>query len=200
MGRKNLANLHKIAIAQSGVFTAKQAVDAGFDARNHHYQVKAGYWEKEHRGIYRLAQWPFEPPAQYVLWSLWSCNRKGEHQGVYSHETALSIYDLTDLNPVKLHMTVPLGFRKAVRSTPKVLVLHREKLVSKDWRDFGSYKVTTPTRTLYDIISSNRISEEFVAQAVNEGLSRGLYPKEELARYGIIKKVNSYRKQQHAWW
>ena len=80
-------------------FLGATPVDAGFDARNHPYHVKSGYWEKAHRGIYRLVQFPVEPSMQYATWSLWSCNRKGEPQGVYSHETALSIYELSDLDP-----------------------------------------------------------------------------------------------------
>ena len=72
-----------IALSQNGIFTAKQAKEAGFDARNHHYHVKSGHWEKEHRGIYRLAHLPFEPFTQYALWPMWSCNRKGEVQGDY---------------------------------------------------------------------------------------------------------------------
>ena len=103
--RKQYSVLYEIASEQSGVFTAKQAVEDGFDARNHPYHVKAGYWEKAHRGIYRLVQFPIEPSMQYAVWSLWSCNREDKPQGVYSHETALSIYDLSDLDPPKPHMT-----------------------------------------------------------------------------------------------
>ena len=185
-------SLYEIALSQSGVFTAKQAKEAGFDARNHHYHVKSGHWEKEHRGIYRLAHLPFEPSTQYALWSMWSCNRRGEVQGVYSHETALSMYELTDLDPAKLHMTVPSSFRRGADNIPKIIVLHREKLRPSEWRHDDGYRVTTPVRTLYDIFSSSRISEEFVYQAVREGLARGMYPDHELARYGIIRKVKHY--------
>jgi predicted transcriptional regulator of viral defense system len=42
---------------------------------------------------------------------------------VYSHHTALSLYDLSDLNPSKLHMTVPMDFRRN-SEIPGILVLH----------------------------------------------------------------------------
>jgi predicted transcriptional regulator of viral defense system len=48
-----------------------------------------------------------------MLWWLWSKNREGVSQGVYRHETALSLHDLTDLMPSKLHMTVPKSFRRS---------------------------------------------------------------------------------------
>ena len=47
--------LYQIAAEQQGLFTAKQAKQAGFDERNHHYYVTRGDWEKEHRGHLSLA-------------------------------------------------------------------------------------------------------------------------------------------------
>ena len=189
--RKNHAKLFEIANGQAGIFSAKQAVSAGFDRRNHHYYLREGQWEREHRGIYRLVHFPRDPSQQYVVWSLWSCNREEKPQGVYSHDTALDIYDLTDLNPSDLHMTVPHRFTKHSK-IPSVIVLHKNKLNHKDWRDMGSYRVTTPIRTLYDIVTSGHLSEEFILQAIEEGMSRGLYPKSDIARYGLGRKIKRY--------
>ena len=184
--------LYRIARGQLGLFTARQAVHAGFDYRNHPYYVAKGFWEKEHRGIYRLKYFPYESDSEYVLWSLWSCNREGKPQGVYSYETALNIYELTDLDPTKISMTVPPGFRRGSQ-IPNVLVLHRAKLVPSDWMIREAYRVTTPARTLRDIVFSKHISDEFVHQAIREGFARGLYPDHELRRYGIFGLVKDYR-------
>ncbi len=184
MNREIHSALYQIASEQCGLFTARQAIEAGFTAKNHLYYVKAGYWEKEHRGIYRLKDFPLEQSYEYVLWSLWSCNRTGKVQGVFGFETALSIYELSDLSPAKIHMIVPQSFRKKT-AIPKVLVLYNENLKSEDWQDMGGYRVTTPTKTLSDIIFSQRISREFVCQAIEEGMGRGLYPISELRKYGI---------------
>ncbi len=46
----------------------------------------------------------------------------------------------------------------------------------------GGYRVTTPVRTLYDIVNCARIAEEHIFQAVREGLSRGMYPPRDLAK------------------
>ncbi len=189
--REKYAKLFDIACRQGGVFSASQAVSAGFDGRNHPYYVRNGHWTKEHRGIYRLCQFPPDPAAQFAIWSLWSCARDGEPQGVYSHETALGIHELTDLNPGKLFMTVPLRFSKRAE-IPKVLVLQRGKLTPKDWRQMGGYRVTTPVRTLYDIVNCARIAEEHIFQAVREGLSRGVYPPRDLAKYGLLRVIKRY--------
>jgi hypothetical protein len=76
---------------------------------------RSGNWIREHRGIYRLALFPTTDRPELVLWALWSRNRNEEVEGVYSHHTALSLYDLSDLNPSKLHMTVPTDCRNATK-------------------------------------------------------------------------------------
>ena len=50
--------LYETAHAQGGFFTARQARDAGYEDSVHPYQVRAGNWVREVRGVYRLAQFP----------------------------------------------------------------------------------------------------------------------------------------------
>ena len=123
-------SLFEIVGSQHGIFTTKQAVDAGYDRNTHPYQVKKSYWIRESRGIYRQANYHFDPESEYVIWSLWSRNRLEQPQGVYSHDTALSMFDLSDLNPSKLHMTVPPTFRKNC-GTPDHLITLRSGQPSK---------------------------------------------------------------------
>ena len=59
-----------------------------------------------------------------MLWYLWSRNRREVPEGIYSHETALSLHELSDVMPSKLHMTVPKDFRRN-SMIPEVLILHR---------------------------------------------------------------------------
>ena len=103
--------LFEIVEAQQGYFTATQAVEAGYARSTHTYHVDAGNWLREHRGIYRLRRYPQSDDGQLVLWSLWSRNREGEPEGVYSHLTALRIKELSDASPSRLHMIVPPDFR-----------------------------------------------------------------------------------------
>ena len=192
MRRDKYSALHQIAEQQQGLFTARQAIEAGFDARNHVYYLKKGHWKREYRGIYRLKHYPFEPYTEYALWSLWSCNREGEPQGVYSYETALEFYKLSDLSPAKISMTVPPNFRRTAK-IPGVLILRKAELSPSDWNMVEGFRVTTPVRTLCDVVLSKHISEEFIRQAVKEGFARGMYPKHELRRYGILGMVENYR-------
>ena len=102
--------LYEIAESQQGFFTAKQAIRAGFAEKVHAYHVKAGNWIREHRGIY-----------------LWSQNRQEVPQGTYSHDTALSLHELSDIMRSKLHMTVPKQFRRNSK-IPEIVVLHHAHL------------------------------------------------------------------------
>src|ERR1700690_2988515 len=105
--------LSEFAEQQQGFFTTKQAKAAGFSENTHAYHVQVGNWIREHRGIYRLALFPAADRPDLVLWALWSRNRNEEVEGVYSHQTALNLYALSDLSPAKLHMTVPADFRRS---------------------------------------------------------------------------------------
>jgi predicted transcriptional regulator of viral defense system len=180
----NFQKLFEVAEGQSGFFTARQAVEAGFSETNHPYHVKAGNWAKEGRGIYRLTHFPRVDRPDLMLWYLWSRNRKDIPQGVYSHSTAFSLFDLSDLNPSKLHMTVPSRFRRAT-PTPGVLVLHKGVLSPEDVTTRFGVKVTRPIRTVVDLIGSGKVEEGFIRQGLREGLQQGLIRREE------IKSVNA---------
>ena len=121
--REAARRLFEIAEQQQGFFTTKQAKAAGFAENTHPYHVQAGNWIREHRGIYRLSLFPAADRPELVLWALWSRNRNEEVEGVYSHQTALSLYDLSDLNPARLNMTVPTDFRRN-SEIPGILTLH----------------------------------------------------------------------------
>ena len=113
--------LFEVAESQRGYFTAGQAAACGYPTSSHIYHRKVGTWQREYRGIYRLSRFPVSDEGQYVLWSLWLRNRQGVPQGVYSHQTALALFDLSDLMPRRLHMTVPPGFRRN-SPIPKILI------------------------------------------------------------------------------
>jgi predicted transcriptional regulator of viral defense system len=171
--------LYSIAARQMGFFTARQAVEAGYKDANHSFHVKNGNWEKIQRGIYRLTRYPRTPESEFVVYSLWSRNRKGIPQGVYSHETALSINELSDANPAKLHMTVPPGFRRNGR-IPKILSLHKDVLTPNEIMEHGGYHVTRPVRTIRDILNSAAVNPEIIEQALADGLKTGIISIEEM--------------------
>ncbi len=175
-------HLFAIAQGQNGFFTAKQAEAAGFQRRNHSYHVRAGNWAREGRGIFRLKQFPMSDEADLVLWSLWSRDRADRPTGVYSHETALRIYDLSDLMPAKIHMTVPKAFRRNA-PVPGVLVLHRAHLEPVEVEERHGYRVTRPIKTLLDLIEAGTLPEEILRSAFAEASQKGLITQSEISQH-----------------
>jgi predicted transcriptional regulator of viral defense system len=179
--REAQRRLFEISEAQQGFFTAKQAKAAGFAENTHPYHVQTGNWIREHRGIYRLALFPSADHPDLVKWALWSRNRDEMCEGVYSYQTALSLHELSDLNPAKLHMTVPTHFRRSAE-IPRVLVLHYADLSPVDFQTGQGYKYTRPLRTIIDLIEADTVERTFLRQALREALRRGLITKSEVKR------------------
>ena len=172
--------LFEIAEGQQGYFTAKQAADAGYQLGSQAHHVKSGNWVRVERGIYRLARFPSSLEEQLVIYSLWSRNRAGEPEGVYSHQTALSIHELSDVNPAKLHMTVASAFRRSA-NVPKILVLHRANLDGKDVEQRQGFAVTRPLRAIADLAEAESVSRGIIKQALSEGRQRGLITGREVS-------------------
>lgn len=170
--------LFSLAESQHGVFTTKQAERSGYARKTHFYQVKSGNWVREYRGIYRLAHYPISDEAEYVIWSLWSRNRNEKVLGVYSHETALSIYDLSDINPSKMTMTVPKGFRRN-SAIPSILNLHYGALGANEIEQRQGYRVTKPFRTIFDLCHQGTISRDIIERSIAEGINRGVISETE---------------------
>jgi hypothetical protein len=180
--KESQAKLFAIAESQGGFFTAKQADSAGFDSRHHAYHVRAGNWEHEYRGIFRLALYPLSERSDLIRWSLWSRDIADRPQGVYSHQTALEIYDLSDVMPSKLHMTVPRSFRRSA-SIPTGLTLHYADLSEEDFVVREGYRVTRPIRAILDLGKARSVSDDILLQAFSEGNGRGLITHLDVEKY-----------------
>lgn len=177
--REASRRLFEFAEQQQGFFTTKQAKAAGFAENTHPYHVQVGNWIREHRGIYRLTLFPAADRPDLVLWALWSRNRNEQVEGVYSHQTALSLFDLSDLNPAKLHMTVPTDFRRN-SDVPGILVLHYADLPESDIQTAQGFKFTRPLRTILDLIEAGTVERSFVRQALRQAVDRGLITRQQI--------------------
>lgn len=178
--------LFEIAESQQGYFTYKQALSAGYYRDAAHFHTKSGEWLREQRGIYRLARFPAVERPDLVLWSLWSADRGGKVQGVYSYQTALSLYEITDANPAKLHMTVPPKFRK-FNSPPKGIVLHRAELKESEIKKQHGYFVTTPLKTLQDMFSAQLMDANEIKLAAKQAVRLGIMTPAEADTVSSLK-------------
>ena len=162
--------LYNIASTQQGYFSAKQALACGYSHRLQHYHKEKGHWAEIERGFFRLANFPSSPNEDLVRWSFWSRNREDIPQAAVSHESALAIYELSDVIPSTVHLTVPPSFRKKCAGG---CVLHRSILPLEAVEKREGFFVTTPLQTIIDVADS-ALGLEQLEQAVRDALTNGL--------------------------
>jgi predicted transcriptional regulator of viral defense system len=172
-------DLYQLAESQNGYFTTKQAAALGYASNKRIYHVRAGNWIREHRGIYRLARFPEPDRPDLILWMLWSRDRSDQPTGVFSHQTALSLHDLTDANPARLDLTVPASFRRGT-PIPKVLRLHRGEVPPKDRETVFSVPVTNAMRTILDVWTEGSLPRPDLREAFREAVKRGAITKTQI--------------------
>jgi predicted transcriptional regulator of viral defense system len=172
-------DLYQLAETQGGYFTAKQAAGLGYASNNRIYHVRAGNWAREHRGIYRLTRFPEPDRPDLILWMLWSRDRTDQPTGVYSHQTALSLHDLTDANPARLDITVPASFRRGT-PIPKVLRLHRGEVPLDDRDTIFGVPVTNAMRTILDVWKERSLPRSDLRVAFREAVKRGAITKTQI--------------------
>ena len=165
-----LSRLYEIAEGQAGYFTTAQAVAAGVDRRRLSYYARVGYTQRIRRGVYRLAQFPHSRHEDlFVAWL-----RTGP-DSVISHDSALLLYELSDVLPEEIHVTVP---PTRSRRHPG-LRLHTNQIGPQDITKREGLPVTTVPRTIADVALSG-LSDEFVVQAAREAVAAGLTSPAEL--------------------
>ncbi|HEV7671214.1 MAG TPA: type IV toxin-antitoxin system AbiEi family antitoxin domain-containing protein [Thermoanaerobaculia bacterium] len=160
--------LFGVAQAQSGYFTTGQAAEAGYSPQLLQKYLGNGKVARVMRGIYRLVHFPAGEQEELVWLWLWA-----EQAGVFSHETALALYDLSDVLPSIVHMIIPVSWRHRRLRVPQGLVLHYADLRDIDRAQFSVVPVTSPRRTLRDCIESN-VFPDLVRQGVLQARRRGL--------------------------
>lgn len=172
--------LTKLAASQGGYFTSKQAAAIGYTAPKRNYHVQVGNWVRERRGIFRLSTQPLPARPDLILWWLWSRNRQDKPQGVYSHQTALSLHELTDVMPSRLHMTVPKTFRRSA-AIPKSVVLHIADLPPSDIEQIDGVPATKALRAMIDVVVSGEVPLPDLQLAFAEATRSGKITRAEIA-------------------
>ena len=169
--------LHEIANGQSGHFTAQQAAEVGFSSQLLHAHVQTEKLERPMRGIYRIARFPPSDHEDLVVLWLWS-----GQQAVFSHETALSLHELSDALPARIHLTMPTSTSRRKR-VPDDVVMHLADLDKGDQQWLGPVPVTKPDRSVLDVAAAHG-DAALVAQAIDQGIRGGVFTFEQVAPAG----------------
>jgi predicted transcriptional regulator of viral defense system len=172
--RPDWNRLFETAASQEGLFTTKQASEAGYSPQLLVHYVHIGRAVRTRRGIYRLVHFPAGEHEELVAAWLWS-----ELAGVISHQTALALHGLSDTLPARVHLTLPSAWRRRRFRVPADVVLHHADVPVADRAWFGAVPTTNPRRSLNDCAREG-LSPELLRQAAQQALRRGLVTQDEL--------------------
>jgi predicted transcriptional regulator of viral defense system len=129
------------------------------------------------RGVYRIVHFPAGDHEDLAAVWLWS-----QQEGVFSHQTALALHNLSDLLPAQLHLTLPVVWRARRLRVPEGVELHFGDLEERErervW--VGPVPETAPLRTLEDCAAAH-LQPDLLRDAARSALARGLVSRGDLA-------------------
>ena len=160
----------KMAKENNGTVTTAMVVAAGISRGNIKYLVDKGMIEKSARGVYILPEvWDDE------IFNLQSRFKRG----IYSHETALFLWDLTDRTPNRYHMTFPTNYNltrpkeENVRCTQCKDAFYDLGIVVTNTPGGNEVKVYSIERTLCDIVANKEKMDLQVFQTALKEYAQG---------------------------
>lgn len=160
----------KMAKENNGTVTTAMVVAAGISRGNIKYLVDKGMIEKSARGVYVLPEmWDDE------IFNLQSRFKRG----IYSHETALFLLDLTDRTPNRYYMTFPTNYNLTKPKEENIRCTQCKEALY----ELGITEVITPggntvraygvERTLCDVLRSrSQVDIQVVAEAFKRYATR----------------------------
>src|SRR5882724_10206078 len=150
--RSRLEELLPLAEQNDGLVTASQARALGIKDSVLARLTQRGKLERVARGVYRIPYFPADRLSQYREAVLWARASQGPEQVALSHETALGVYGISDVNPSRVHLTVPKDARLR-RRKPKWIVIHRGNLPLRDLTTHEGLPVTSVAKTVLDVMN-----------------------------------------------
>lgn len=158
----------EIANENHGFVTTDDARALGIAPINLSRMAQRRVLERRATGVYRLPLTPPGPLDAYVEATLWP--QRGT-RGVLSGETALDLYELSDVNPTKIHITLSTSYRVR-REVPAVYALHHEDLEPTDVTLFEGIPIVTPVKAIRQA-APEHLGDALIAQAIDHGESNG---------------------------
>jgi predicted transcriptional regulator of viral defense system len=180
----------KLCQNQNGLITSAQAHRMGLSNVEIHRLVARGDLYRMRRGVYRHEAVPAEVCEEITaVWmslypAMTAAERRAQpHLGVLRTETAAMVLGLGDLQINKYGFYVPE--RKNI--TANDVELHREALSADEIVIVRGLPVTTPTRTIVDLLGEMR-EPLHIGEAVSDAIWEGL----ELDSEGIREALGPY--------
>lgn len=159
--------LWDVADVQHGFVTAKQAADAGVATSTLQMLVHRGTLEKVAHGVYRFPKYPVGSHDAKMLAVLWT----GAEEAALSHETALDAYEISDVNPNRIHITVAKR-RRIRRAGGDTYEIHYEDLTPSQVGWWNEIPMVTAATAIAQCLNYGTPTY-LLRQAVERGHARG---------------------------
>ncbi|MDR0416252.1 MAG: type IV toxin-antitoxin system AbiEi family antitoxin domain-containing protein [Propionibacteriaceae bacterium] len=169
--------LWDIAVDQYGYVTSDDADKLGLAHTVLGKMASRGRLERISFGLYRFPQWPVSANDSLMEAVLWT----RDPAAVLSHDTALDVLDLCDVNPAKIHVTIPRQRPLRRAETPGLYVIHRETLADDQRGWWEQIPTVTPDTAILQGIGEG-LRPTLVEQAIDTALRRSLIDTETAAR------------------
>jgi predicted transcriptional regulator of viral defense system len=155
------------ATGRYGYVTPDDARAVGVDPAQLRIMNLRGLVNHVARGVYRFPIVPTTALDQYMEAVLWP-----RTNAVLSHDTALDLHQLCDINPARIHVTVPAHYRLR-RDVPPVYQLHHRDLEPHEATLHEGIPIVTVYRAIRDGIQA-RLGGHLINQAIATARRRGL--------------------------
>jgi predicted transcriptional regulator of viral defense system len=167
------STLLDVANGQYGYVSLDDARAVGIDPTQLRLMHHRGLLERRGVGLYHFPSVPATELDQYMEATLWS-----RTTAVLSHDTALDLHAVCDVNPARIHVTVPLSYRLR-RDPPPTYELHPRALDPDDVTTHEGIPIVTVRRAILDGIERT-LGPHLIAQAVETATRRGMLSLDEL--------------------
>ncbi len=184
--------LREVAAEQGGFFTAKAAQEAGVPRILVVQLARRGRLTRVAQGLYRFPTWPSTDLQQYHEAVLWPHVHRDLEYALVSHDSALELYGLTQLNPGVVHVTLPPKTRIS-RKLPSWLRLHFAHIAPADRTWERGVPIVSVARAIEDIAPAHGI--DIVHRAVSEARQKRLLREDELHR--LVDQFGSLILESH---
>ena len=174
--------LWEVALDQHGYVTSADARELGINVVELGKLSSRGQIERVGYGIYRFDKLPTTPLDPYILAVLWAGGR-----GVLSHDTAIELYEFAEVNPDRIHLTVPLGYRPRRRGGA-LYTVHHQSLDQSQTRRHEGIRIVKPVVAIDQVIDSN-VASHLVRQAIVTARARGQISMADLDR--LVAKLEA---------
>ena len=161
--------LWEVAVEQYGYVSTLNAEQLGIPMMELGKLAARGKLKRIWQGVYRFPEFPASANDQLMEYVLWT----RDSRAALSHDTALDAYELSDINPADVHVTIPKRAKELRRRVvPPALIIHYQDLAPEQiswWQQIPTVTVATAI----DQCIASRVRADLVLQAIDAASRRG---------------------------